>query len=123
MVRNPLYLFSFIGAVGIGLVSKNILVLTLMVIMFLVYYTVVIRAEEEHLNNVHGEDFENYLEKTPRIIPKFSLFHEPVEYMVNARKVRISFFSVVWFPIIFMILLIIEHLHDTKILPILFSLP
>jgi len=123
MVRNPLYLFSFIGAVGIGIVSKNIFVLTIMVIMFLVYYTVVIKAEEAHLYNVHGKDFENYLKKTPRIIPKFSLYHEPIEYMVNARKVRISFFSVVWFPIIFMVLLIIEHLHDTKVLPILFTIP
>ncbi len=123
LVRNPLYLFSLIGAVGVGLITKNVLIFGLIVLMFGIYYPFVIRAEEEHLREVHKEDFEEYRRSTPMFVPKFSGFREQENYTVNARLFRRAFFSVIWFPLIFMILLVIDRLHESGIVPILFTVP
>jgi len=123
LVRNPLYLFSLIGAVGIGLVSKNIVVFTLILMLFLIYYPFVIRAEEEHLLEVHGKAFEKYKSKTPMFFPDFKGFQEQQYYSINARLFRRAFFSVTWFPLIYMILLVIERLHVSGLVPVLFTVP
>ncbi len=123
MVRNPLYLFSLIGALGIGLVSKNTLVLILIVILFCLYYPFVIRGEEEHLYRIHGKDFEEYRKKTPMFIPKLSIYREQPSYTIDTRLFRRAFFSVMWFPLIFMVMLVIERLHGFELLPVLFAIP
>ena len=45
IVRHPLYVFSLIGAIGIGLASENILVLAALVIFYLSYSPLTIFAE------------------------------------------------------------------------------
>ncbi len=123
MVRNPLYLFSLIGAIGIGLVSDNVIVLTLIVIMFAFYYPFVIRGEEKRLRKIHGKDFEEYRQNTPMFIPKPSLYREEPLYTIDTRLFRRAFFSVMWFPLIFMIMILIERLHGFALLPVLLTIP
>ncbi len=123
MVRNPLYLFSLIGAVGIGLMTKNVLVFGVIVILFGLYYPFVIRAEENHLRVVHGESFDKYREKTPMFLPRASLFREPSHYTIDTRLFRRAFFSVMWFPLLFMALMVIERLHATGIIPVVLTVP
>ena len=123
VVRNPLYLFSFAGALGIGFASGNVLVLGLLIIGFLLYYPFVVLGEEKELMDAHGDRFQDYMAVTPRIIPRFSLFKEPHTYAINAKIFRKSFFDVMWFFWFFIILQIIEWLHDKGILPVLFKVP
>ncbi len=123
MVRNPLYFFSLIGAVGIGIMTNNVLIFGLIVILFGLYYPFVIRAEEKHLREVHGEVFDRYREKTPMFLPRPSLYREPSQYTIDTRLFRRAFFSVMWFPLLFMILFVIERLRDTGVLPTLLALP
>ncbi len=123
MVRNPLYFFSLIGAIGIGLTSKNLLVLGMIVIMFLFYYPFVIRAEERGLEKVHGDAFLKFRESVPMFLPRFSQYHTPEFYEISAKHFRRSFFSVVWFPLIYMIVLVIDVLHGFDLLPVLFRIP
>ena len=123
LVRNPLYLFSLIGAVGVGMVSKNVVVFALILFLFILYYPFVIRAEEKHLLEVHGQDFEKYREKTPMFFPNFKGYQEPQYYSIDTRLFRRAFFSVTWFPLIYMILLAIERLHASGAIPVLFRVP
>ncbi|MBN2299236.1 MAG: isoprenylcysteine carboxylmethyltransferase family protein [Deltaproteobacteria bacterium] len=123
LVRNPLYLFSLIGAFGVGLVSKNVVVFALILILFVIYYPFVIRAEEKHLLEVHGHTFEEYKAKTPMFIPNFKGFKEQQYYSIDARLFRRAFFSVTWFPLIYMILLAIDRLHVSGLVPVLFTVP
>jgi len=116
IVRNPLYLFSFIGVIGVGLVSKNILIFTMAVVLFGLYYPFVIRAEEKKLFQVHGRLFEEYKARTPMFIPKPSLYRDSPLYIIDTRLFRRAFFSVMWFPLIYLILLIFERLHESTLL-------
>jgi protein-S-isoprenylcysteine O-methyltransferase Ste14 len=123
MVRNPLYLFSFIGAVGIGIFTWNILVLALILVMFGIYYPFVIRGEEDRLRDMHGSTLDEYLAKVPMFIPKPSLYHDDEGYTIDTRLFRRSFFQVVWFPLIYFFLDVVARLHAMGAIPVLRTIP
>lgn len=123
IVRNPLYVFSFIGAVGIGFSSERLVVLAMLVLAFLLYYPRVVRGEEDYLLGKHGQAFARYQEKTPRFIPRLALLHEPDTYLVNARVFRKSFVDTALIILVFVLFEVIERLHDAGILPVLFKTP
>jgi len=123
MVRHPLYVFSLIGAVGIGLASENLLVLALIVIFYLSYYPFTILAEERKLTNKFGEVYLEYAKRTPRFLPKFSLHKEPETYQVKAAGFVHNFVDGMWFIWIFMLMHAIEMLQNSGFLPVLLRVP
>ena len=60
LVRHPLYLFTLIGAVGLGVASENIVVLALVVGVVLPYYAGIARAEEREMLERHGAVYGAY---------------------------------------------------------------
>jgi protein-S-isoprenylcysteine O-methyltransferase Ste14 len=123
LVRNPLYVFSFIGTVGLGLASENLLALALMVILFCVLYPSVVLEEESTLKTIYGKAFESYIEKTPRWIPNFKHFNEIEEYPVKPRIFIKAMLESMWFLWFYMILQVIEEFHHMGILPVFVSIP
>ncbi len=78
VVRNPLYLFSLIGATGIGLSTGTLLVPALMVIFFALLYPAVVHDEETNLGRLLGDSYLTYCSTTPRLVPRFDRFiYEP----------------------------------------------
>jgi len=64
--RNPLYLCWVCGAVGMGLALHSIvLAIFLGVIIFLIYNKAIL-LEEERLSRLFPEEFNEYMQKTPR---------------------------------------------------------
>ena len=92
-----MYLFSAIGALGIGCASRNVLVLALVMVFFLLYYPAVISHEERVLARMHGESFRAYAERVPRFLPRLSLYREPEEYVVRMPVYRQTFFDALGF--------------------------
>jgi len=123
LVRNPLYVFSFIGTIGLGLASENLLALVLMVILFCVLYPSVVDDEESNLKALHGNAFETYIQRTPRWIPNFKHYNEIEEYPVKPRIFIKAMLESMWFLLFFMILQVIENLHHMDILPGLILIP
>ena len=121
--RNPLYLFSLIGAAGIGLATGSLLILALLTISFGLYYPFVILNEEENLRKRHGQSFEAYAKRVPRFIPKISLYSEPDTCQVNTRELRKALLDASYFLWIYGVLQLIQSLHNASILPTLFRLP
>lgn len=117
--RNPLYLFSLLGAVGLGLASCNPLVLLCLLAGFLLYYPGVISREEDKLRVQHGAAFEDYVARVPRILPRPSLFEQP-EY-ITARSIPITraFADAVWFILAYILLRAVVWLHAFNVLPAL----
>ena len=123
IVRHPLYFFSFIGAIGIGLASENLLVLALIIVFYLFYYPFTILAEERKLTVEFGEAYVEYMGRTPRFLPKLSLYKEPLVYQVKAKSFAKNFASGMWFVWIFMLMHFIEMLHESGHLPVVMRIP
>ncbi|MBC8471864.1 MAG: isoprenylcysteine carboxylmethyltransferase family protein [Planctomycetes bacterium] len=122
LCRNPLYFFSLLGGVGVGLASETLMLPGIILIGFALYYPLVIRAEERKLHNFHGKDFEDYMNITPRFFPEFRAFREPQEYTVKPKAFRKGLFDALWFVWLVGILELIEAFHEYDVLPVLFKL-
>jgi protein-S-isoprenylcysteine O-methyltransferase Ste14 len=123
IVRHPMYVFSLIGAIGIGFASENLLVLALIIIFYLFYYPFTILAEEKKLTNKFGQAYLDYMARTPRFLPKPSLYKEPEIYQVKAASFVRNFTDGMWFIWIFLIIHLIEMLQDSGFLPVIWRIP
>lgn len=122
MCRNPLYFFSLVGAVGIGLASETLLIPAIILFAFAAYYPLVIKSEEAALLKRHGHAFKTYFEKVPRFFPRLSQLTEPDEYVVKPKVYRNHMFDAIWFILIVGFLEVIKALHALQILPTLFKI-
>ena len=95
--RNPLYFFSFVGLVGIGLSTATLTLTALVVLFFWSVYPAVIDGEEEFLRTKFGAQYAAYCERTPRFFPRWKLFSEPDTYEVRPKTLRQSLGGVLWF--------------------------
>lgn len=123
IMRNPLYFFSLCGVLGICMLYRSLLVSGSVLLAFAVYYPLVVRAEEVNLSKFFGDNFARYCSTVPAFIPNISLYHEPKEYPVNARLFRRSFLSVVWFPLAYILIQMLQRLHEAGVLPAFLSIP
>jgi protein-S-isoprenylcysteine O-methyltransferase Ste14 len=120
--RNPLYLFSLIGALGTGLFTKSLVLTLVVLIVFSVIYPITIHNEEKKLLEIYGAAYRKYMSSVPRFIPKWSLFREPREYMVNTKIFRREMMDALAFPGVFLLLGIIEDLSEAGVIKAFFSL-
>lgn len=72
--RNPLYLFSILAVLGIGLQTGSIVVGLVLSLPVLLVFRWVIGEEEQLLRVVFGERFEAYCVRVPRFGPRPSLW-------------------------------------------------
>jgi len=115
--RNPLYFFSFVGAVGVGLASETFTFALLFALWFGLFYPSVIRAEEQRLIELHGARFADYARRVPRFWPRFSLLVEPDLYTVQPVKFRNHLLDALWFVWGLGLLELIEAAHVYALLP------
>jgi len=120
--RNPLYLYSLIGAIGIGLVTHSLAVLSFIVIAFAIYYPFVIVGEERKLASILGKDYQEYSKRVPRFFPKFSLFHQPQEYTVKPKVFYKDLRDVTMFIVTYCLILLINVLKTNDIIPTYFPI-
>jgi len=97
IVRNPLYVFSFIGFIGFGLAVENPILAVILGIMFVAYYPFIVRHEEKRLTVKFGVEYREYCSKTPRWIPDFRLYREPETMNVYPAKIREGMLDAMWF--------------------------
>lgn len=108
-VRNPLYVFSFLGVIGFGLAVENPILSVVLAIAFILYYRNVVPREEISLVEEFGEPYSEYLRTTPRWIPNLSLYSEPKTLeAVNVRAVRQGILQASWFVLGYVIAKLIE---------------
>lgn len=123
VVRNPLYVFSFIGVVGIGLQSGMFTLLALLVGTFVFYYPQVVAKEEAYLLHKFGEPYQKYLEEVPRWWPRFFLWNEPAEIVVRPYFIRHTIMDATVFFLPMACFELLEVLHKSGYVPMLLTLP
>lgn len=120
MSRNPLYVFSSIGAIGIGAQTGSLILALVMGVLCYLAFLRVILVEEKFLQGNFGEPYQQYCQKVPRFFPKFALFHDAAELIVKPDRLYRTFGDGLVFFIAYPVFEFIEYLQDSQILPILF---
>jgi len=121
--RNPLYLFSILGATGVGAqLGSVVIALAAGFIAWLVFFLVVLK-EEEFLISMLGNAYRNYVARVPRFLPKPSLWRDVDTLVVRPNLVLTTFVDACVFLISIPIAEGFDYLHDLGIVPVLIKLP
>lgn len=120
--RNPLYVFSCIGLVGVGLTTETLTYPLLFLAIFGLYYPGIMAREERRLEELFGESFRQYRQRAPLFWPNSGLYSEPTSWSSNPRLFRRHILSDIWFVWIAAIIELIEGFRNVGWLPHLLTL-
>jgi len=123
LMRNPLYVFSFIGVMGIGLQSGMATLALTLSLCFMFYYPKVVAREEAYLLNRFGDVYRDYMRKTPRWLPQWKNWIEPEYISTQPRLFRETLRDASVFFAAFPIFALLGWLHQQGIIPVYFLLP
>ena len=70
LTRNPLYLGSFLLAMGFAVMSGSLASATILLVGFVIVYPTVMRKEERHLAGLFGEEFGRFRSRIPLFFPR-----------------------------------------------------
>jgi protein-S-isoprenylcysteine O-methyltransferase Ste14 len=121
--RNPLYVFSLIGAIGVGLMSGSIVISLLFGFVVWLVQRIVVSKEEAFLLNKHGESYREYMARVPRFWPDFSLWNSGDNIVVRTRGVLGTFADASLFLLAIPVMEVLEFLKESGSLPVLLELP
>ena len=122
VVRNPLYVFSFIAVVGIGLQSGMLLLTAVLVASFILYYPLVVAKEEAFLEHKFGEPYAKYKQEVPRWFPNLKLWNEPEQVDAKPKFIRHTMLDAAIFFLPLPCFAIINSLQFHGILPVWLTL-
>ncbi|MDN5929311.1 MAG: isoprenylcysteine carboxylmethyltransferase family protein [Hyphomicrobiales bacterium] len=123
IVRNPLYVFSAIGAAGAGGQTGSAVVALTFGIVTALAFTIVSRREETFLRERFGAAFGAYCARVPRMLPKFSLYRDSATIVVTPKRLYTTFFDSLVFFTAVPVFELVERLQLHGILPVLLRLP
>ncbi len=123
VVRNPLYLFSLVGAAGVGAQSGSVLISIALLTVSLVVFAFVVVREESALSKVHSEDYVGYQRRVPRFIPNLKMWSDDAFLTINPRLVARTLMDGLVFLLAVPIAEGIEFLQGTGVLPTIANLP
>jgi protein-S-isoprenylcysteine O-methyltransferase Ste14 len=123
IVRNPLYVFSCIGAFGIGLGTASIVLAAVMALMAALVFSSVIRIEEDSLQEKFGTAFTDYAARVPRLWPRPSLWLDVASLSVSPNRVVRTFFDSAVMLLTIPALELVETLQQIHLLPVFLYLP
>jgi protein-S-isoprenylcysteine O-methyltransferase Ste14 len=81
--RNPLYVFSFFGAFGMGAQTGSLTIAGLFVAAAFLVFLMTVQREEAFLSREFGAVYAAYKARTPRFGPRFSLWRDESELTVR----------------------------------------
>jgi protein-S-isoprenylcysteine O-methyltransferase Ste14 len=123
VVRNPLYVFSILGAAGIGAQGGSLTLALAGACVGLLVFRMVAQQEEILLLARHGLSYASYLKRVPRFIPNPRLWHDEETLTIRQSRVVATFADALLFLLAAPLAKACEYLHMAEILPILASLP
>lgn len=123
IVRNPLYVFSFLGLLGVGVMTGSVVLTLLLAAAFGFYYRRVVHREEAFLAERFGSTYQRYCARVHRWIPRFDVYDSPECIELKPRFVLYAMRDGIWFFVMFPLIEGIEYMHGAGWLPNLFTLP
>ena len=116
LCRNPLYVFSVIGAFGVGAQTGSLSVGLAFALACWGVFLIVAKREESYLGTAFGETYRTYFDRTPRFLPDPRLWRDETEL-----SVRPSFFLTVKWVIPQLVLSAMRPMVNLDLLRISYS--
>ncbi|NJR14127.1 MAG: isoprenylcysteine carboxylmethyltransferase family protein [Phyllobacteriaceae bacterium] len=117
--RNPLYLFSIIGAAGIGAQSGSLLMALFCAIVIWLVFTLTIRGEEAVLADMFGQPYRDYMARVPRLWPNVSLYREQATLLITPRQLYVTLRDSAYMFLAYPVFEVIELAQENGLVPIL----
>ncbi|MEY8842943.1 isoprenylcysteine carboxylmethyltransferase family protein [Cribrihabitans sp. XS_ASV171] len=95
--RHPLYLFSTLGVIGLGLMLGSLLLAGLFGGLTFLALSMTAAREEAFLRAEFGRDYDAYARRVPRILPRLEGFTTDAEIIVSVRQLKTNFFDALVF--------------------------
>lgn len=83
--RHPLYAFSLLAMLGLGLTTRSVVLLVALVALALVLHLRAIAAEDTLLEAAHGAAARRYRVDVPALLPDFSRYSVPASLEIQPR--------------------------------------
>lgn len=122
VTRNPLYVFSSVGAAGIGAMSGSVVVAVAFAMITAAVFHYVILVEEAFLKQAFGEPYLAYMERVPRFLPNPFLFRESEMLSVRPQILYRTFTDGLVFMLAYPFFESVEYLQQAGVLPVLLRL-
>ena len=85
--RNPLYLFSGLGGLGVVIISNRLILVIVFILVFCVNYYMVVKFEEKRLRLLFGTEYESYSARVPRLVPRFKNYRTSGRLEVDPQRI------------------------------------
>jgi protein-S-isoprenylcysteine O-methyltransferase Ste14 len=121
--RNPLYLFSFMGAFGVGAQTGSIVLAFVFTALTFAVFHFTIRREEAWLSTAFGADYDDYRARTPRYGPDFGKWRDSETIEVRPRFFVTTLRDGLVFLLAVPIFESLEHLQQSGLIAVLARLP
>ena len=123
MVRNPLYMFSIIGAIGVGAQTGGITASLVCGFLTWVVFSRMALIEEDHMIMRFGSQYFYYMMRVPRLWPKLSLYHSRKSLEVFPGRILTTFLDASIFFVAVPLMELFDYLHGVGVLPTMIWLP
>lgn len=122
LARNPLYGFTLVGTIGIGLQFGGVTFALLGLLIVSVVFMAVVRQEERYLLAAYAQEYRDYMNRVPRFLPRFSGWRDEQKIEVRPGLVMQTFLDTSLFLLAVPAFGGLEMLHAAGWLPVFFHL-
>ena len=121
--RNPLYVFSFMGALGLGMQSGSLTIGLLFLGIALAIFLPVVRREEEILQSMFGDAFASYRSRVPRFWPRIGAWRDAAAMTFSPGLFYVTLRDGLVFICVVPVFELIDMLQRWHVLPTVAALP
>jgi len=119
VTRNPLYFFSTIGAVGVGLMFGSVIIATLLGVVVASILMRTAKNEALFLETTFDSSYRHYAQNTPLFWPNPRLYSDGAETAFAPKILRRTFIDALYFLAVFPLIEGLEYLQTSGALPTL----
>ena len=123
VVRHPLYSFSWIGAVGLGLATHSLVLTLVTAVFFASLFFSSARREDDFLARTHSDQFADYARTTRRFWPRWHNYRVAESIILKPVILKKAFLDAGAFILLYLIIDTLRVLRETGAFPTLCQIP
>jgi protein-S-isoprenylcysteine O-methyltransferase Ste14 len=115
--RHPLYLFSTLGVLGLGMMLGSIVLTALLGGITFAILSATAKKEEAYLRHEFGPAYDAYAARVPMILPRLSGFRTDDTVMISVKHLRQNLMDALVFLSFIPLAEALEFLNENDMLP------